>query len=146
MNQAAERRRYEDEQALRLGQIPPTIDLRLLLPHLPPSLQTFRRMLFALVAVATLILVVGMRESFAQGNDIGFYRLYLVFAALWALAIFMPKFPRNKWVLGLYYLIALLALGTILLIPLGVWMLRLLTRTDTRVWFNAADEAQRALQ
>lgn len=136
-------RQQLEENALRTGQIPPPIDLKLLLPQLPPALVSFQRVLYGL-ACLTLI-PAGFILWSALNNGEGISKVVLFPAALFLVAFLLPKIPRHPFVRYLLIGISLLPFLTFILIPLGIWMIRYLTRDETKIWFGAADEAYKAL-
>lgn len=139
---ASNRQQFE-EHALRTGQIPQPIDLKLLLPQLPPSLVSFQRVLFGLAFLSVVPIVLMIVGSLIDGE--AFSKLIFFPVVLVAIALLLPKIPRHPYVRYFLILVSLLPFLTFVLIPLGVWMIRHLTRDETKIWFGAADEAYKAL-
>lgn len=140
-------RRARDEYALRMRQIPPTFDLRLVLPVLPPALRSLHRMILGLAAVLTAMIsvVVVMMLLKTEGEWWTIVRMVGVVVVAWCAVLLLRFLPRRSWARYVLMVLALACCTTFILIPFGIWVLRVVSREETRLWFDAAQKVDEAL-
>ena len=139
-------RMAQDERALRVGLIPPVMDVRLILPRPPSSLRTIQRLMYGIVALggafSASVLVVALRGAVSVES---YEYVFAGVAIAWGLAWGMLRLPRVPAVRIALMIVSLLLVGTVFFAPIGIWALVLLQRADTKAWYGVGDLVYEAL-